>query len=574
MKLRTGIIALIATLFLTTEAKSQSQTSQEYYYLLLFKDKMLNYVRLDEPETFLSAKSLERRQKHNIAVDTFDLPVTKAYVDNVAKRDVKVMYTTKWLNGVVVSTKVPDSARILLRSWYIKKAVYLGKSEDRWFDKPSGHSEPEGPLELADDTNDNETYGKAYDQIKMIGGLPLHQQGHRGQGISIAVFDEGFYKVDRLKVFQHLHLNQQIKGTFDIVSGDDDVYQDGDHGMKVLSCVAGSQRGKMTGTAPDADYYLFRTEDNSSEYLIEEINWIKAAEIADSIGVDIINSSLGYTTFDDKGMNHSWADLDGKTTYITRGANLASSRGILVVNSAGNDGNKSWKYIDPPGDSKAILTVGAIDMDGELADFSSVNYSKTGFTKPDIVAPGKRVYVANSYGSVSTGNGTSYACPITTGMCACLLQLNPTAKPLEVIRAVQKSGDRSFYPDDQYGYGVPNFNLANTFLGGNKDFDYSKVQFVPIEERFQSNAFEVDVYNMDYEELEFWVTVKKRFIFFTYYKKLGKSTFLTDESFTRVQAFVPQKYLGKEIKLKAVVIGANGKKTFYSPTFIINSNQG
>lgn len=589
MRIKSLIAFALTFVLFASSSMAQPRSSERYYYLLLLKDKGLNYVRIDEPETFLSERALERRKKFDIPIDSFDLPVTKAYIDNINKRGVNVLYPTKWLNGVVVSTAVPDSARVLLFSWYVDKAIYLGKSEERWFDKPGGKSEPsldgevptkqsfrrgEFESESAPDRltvqDDTETYGKAYDQIDMINGLPLHQMSKKGKGVQIAVFDEGFYKVNKLSIFKHLIDNKQIIGTYDLVNFDDDVFQDGDHGMKVLSCLAGSKKGKMTGTAPAADYYLFRTEDNRSEYLIEELNWIRAAEMADSMGVDIINSSLGYTTFDDKSMNHKWSDLDGETTYITRGADIAASKGILVVNSAGNDGNKSWKYLDPPADAKNILTVGAVDMRGKLAAFSSVNEPSYLETKPDVVAPGKGVFVANSYGSVSSGNGTSYACPITAGLCACLLELNPKASPEQVIRAVQKSSTRAYYPDNFYGYGIPSFELANTFLGGNPAFDYSKVQFVPDKTRFASNVFQVDVYSKDYEELDIWVTVKKRFLFFKYQKKLNHSSMFTDESFNRVQAFVPAKHTGKEIILKATASGQNGKETFYSHPFIID----
>jgi serine protease AprX len=567
MNIKTLILSLLGLTFLSLKSYSQTSTEQ-YYYLLLFEDKDLNYVRIDEPEKFLSQTAINRRKKFGIAIDTFDLPVTKAYIYNIQKRGVEVLYPSKWLNGVVVRTSEPDSARILLYAWYVNKAIYLGKNSTDWSKRPSGKSEDIGAATNYMTSLDSEAYGKAFRQIDMLKGLPIHALSNKGKGIKIAVFDEGFYKVDRLSIFQNLIKNKQIKLTLDLVDGDNTVFEDGDHGMKVLSCLAGSKRSKMTGTAPDADYYLFRTEDNSSEYLIEELNWIRAAEIADSLGVDIINSSLGYTSFDDQSMNHEWSDLDGETTFITRGANIAASRGILVVNSAGNDGNKKWKYLDPPADSKSILTVGAVDLSGRLAEFSSVNSPSGQVTKPDVVAPGKGVFVANSYGTVSSGNGTSYACPITAGLCACLLEINPNASPQKIIRAVQKSSSRAYFPDNEYGYGIPSFELANTFLGGNPKFDYSRVQFVNKDSRFKSNAFQVDIYNKDFTEVDFYVTIKKRFLFFKYYKKLNHSTIDLEESFTRIQAFVPGKHAAKKIVLKAVLSNGKNRETIYSEVFI------
>jgi subtilisin family serine protease len=523
---------------------------------------------MDEPEKFLSQAAIARRTKFGIPIDSLDLPVTASYIYNISRRGVDVVYPSKWMNGVVVRTKVQDSARIFLNAWYVKKVIYLGQNQAEWSGKSGSKSEINNSLSTKQIQIDTEAYGKSFRQINMLNGLPIHQLSNRGKGIKIAVFDEGFYKVDKLSVFKHLIENKQIAYTYDLVDGEKSVFEDGDHGMKVLSCLAASKRGDIMGTAPDADYYLFRTEDNSSEYLIEELNWIRAAELADSMGVDIINSSLGYTTFDDKSMNHKWEDLDGETTFITQGATVAASRGILVVNSAGNDGNKSWKYLDPPADSRDILTVGAVDLAGRLAGFSSINEPSSFVTKPDIVAPGKGVFVANTYGSVSSGNGTSYACPITAGLCACLLELNPNATPKMVIRAIQKSGSRSYFPDNQYGYGLPSFQLANTYLGGDPNFDYSTPHFIQEGKRFDSNVFQVDLYNQDYTELDFWVTAKKRFIFFTYYKKLSHAKVDVEEKFTRLQAFVPAKHASKTIRLKAVVKKPGKSTTVYSKVYI------
>lgn len=567
MKIKTMILSLLALTYLSTTSYAQDSEIQ-HYYLLLFKDKELNYIRLDEPETYLSQASIERRKKFNIPIDTFDLPVTASYIYNINKRGVDVVYPTKWLNGVVVRTPVPDSARILLNAWYVKKAIYLGKNASGWSSNTGKQEVTADLTETKDSKVDESMYGKALTQIKMLNGLPIHQITDRGKGVKIAVFDEGFYKVDKLSIFKHLITENRIKYTYDLVDGESSVFEDGDHGMKVLSCMAASKHSNMTGTAPKADYYLFRTEDNRSEYLIEELNWIRAAEMADSMGVDIINSSLGYTTFDDENMNHHWEDLDGNTTFITRGASIAGTRGILVVNSAGNDGNKRWKYLDPPADSREILTVGAVDLSGRLAAFSSVNEPSSFTTKPDIVAPGKDVFVANTYGSVSSGNGTSYACPITAGLCACLMELNPNSSPKEIIRAIQKSGDRAYFPDNQYGFGLPSFTQANTYLGGNSTFDYSKAQFLNKGEHFNSNVFQVDLYAPGYTELDFWVMVKKKFLFIPYHKKLNKSSMDIEERFTRLQAFVPAKHAKRPIKLKAVLSNGSDSKTVYSTVYI------
>jgi subtilisin family serine protease len=306
-------------------------------------------------------------------------------------------------------------------------------------------------------------YGDAYNQLEMLGGNKLHREGYTGEGMTIAVIDAGFYKVDELAVFSDLQ--NQILSTYDFVDGNSNVYDDHTHGMMVLSTMGG--KGEMTGTAPEANYILLRTEDVFSENLIEEYMWVCAAEYADSAGADIINSSLGYTTFDDALQNHTYEDMDGETAPISIGAGIAFSKGIIVVNSAGNSGNSSWNFIGAPADNFDVLSVGAVDENEEFASFSSYGPNADGALKPNVVAQGKNTVIISSSDTVRTGSGTSFSSPITAGMVACLWGAQPNQTPETVKDAIYKSADRYLNPDNQFGYGVPDYFSAYQILASN-----------------------------------------------------------------------------------------------------------
>jgi hypothetical protein len=246
--------------------------------------------------------------------------------------------------------------------------------------------------------------------------------------------------------------------------------------MNVLSCMAAKVPGVMVGTAPGASYWLLRTEDANSEYLIEEHNWASGAEFADSAGADLINSSLGYTTFDDKSTNHKYADLDGKTAPATKAAAIAAKKGLIICNAAGNEGDGDWRYIGAPADAEGILTVGGVDPEGIAAAFSSLGPASDGRLKPNVAAQATETIVASVSGNFYPSQGTSFASPILCGMVACLLQANPGRLPADVIKAIELSGNKYHNPDSVLGYGIPDFIRANRFLGGDKDFDYGKDQ--------------------------------------------------------------------------------------------------
>ncbi|MDF1548107.1 MAG: S8 family serine peptidase, partial [Bacteroidales bacterium] len=309
-----------------------------------------------------------------------------------------------------------------------------------------------------------QTYGNSFAQIQIHNGHLMHQAGFQGQGMQVAILDGGFYKVDELPAFDSLRANNQILGTRDFVEGDLQVYDADSHGMKVLSTMAGNIPGKLLGTAPKASYWLLRSEQTATEFIIEEHNWVVAAEFADSVGVDLINSSLGYSSFDDKLTNHTYSDLDGNTTLISRGADIAASKGMLVVTSAGNEGFSQWRYISAPADADSILTVGAIMLDGRRAFFSSYGPTFDNRIKPDVSAIGLPSVVSGTGGEVSTSSGTSFSSPIMAGLVACLWQAHPELSNLDIIDIIKRSSSQFNAPDTSLGYGVPDIYAAHMFL--------------------------------------------------------------------------------------------------------------
>jgi subtilisin family serine protease len=262
-----------------------------------------------------------------------------------------------------------------------------------------------------------------------------------------------------------MYLENRLLGTHDFVDGDDYVYQSSTHGTSVLSTMAAKRPHLLVGTAPDASYYLFRTEDVKGEYRLEEFNWIVAMEYADSLGADIVNSSMGYNQFRDTSMSYTYQDMDGQTTLISRGAALAVAKGLLIVNAIGNDGNKAWRYLFAPADVTTVLTVGAVDSFRQSSRFSSRGPSSDGRLKPDIVAQGSSTaYATMTRYDVALGEGTSYACPVMTGMVASLKSAFPTLQNQLLKEAIFKSSHQANKPDYDQGYGIPNFLAAYLYL--------------------------------------------------------------------------------------------------------------
>lgn len=427
-----------------------------------FTDKLATPYTLSQPEQYLSSKTIERRATYGIPVEETDLPVDPAYVQTVKETGATVLYPSRWLNGVVIT--VPDSATLLA----VQELPFVINSRPVARVKPGRPSivhkfnnvQASGKQTETDASFDDEYYGEAYNQLKMLNGDYLHSQGYRGQGMVIGIMDAGFTNADSMEVFQAHFENGQILGHKDFVDGDDDVFSYSSHGTHVFSITGGNLPGTYVGAAPEAAFWLFRTEDAPTETAIEEYNWVAAAEFADSAGVDVLNTSLGYSIFDYPEMNHSFADMDGNTTVISRGADLAARKGMLVVCSAGNQGNKPWQYITAPADADSVLTVGAVDSIGQYASFSSKGPTADGQIKPNVAAQGARTAYVTPWGTVEKGNGTSYSSPVICGLAACLWQANRDKNNMEIIDAIQQSASQHLAPDTLLGYGLPDFYTA------------------------------------------------------------------------------------------------------------------
>ncbi len=432
-----------------------------YGYLVEFTDKHNSIYSVGAPNEFLSERAIERRSKFSIEITEQDFPVNKIYTDSLLHFNAVLHVTSRWFNSAVFftnSSTFSDSAKactfvsdvtLVFRGIPNKSA----KANNKW---QTG----------IDEIN----YGSSYNQIAMCNAQKLHNKGYMGNGLQIAVLDGGFWRVNEMACFDSLYQNNRILGHWDFVSHNDNVFDDHTHGMGVLSIMGGNLPGELVGTAPQASYYLFRTENVYSEYPIEEENWIAAAEVADSAGVDIITTSLGYSVFDDDAMNYTYADMDGNTTRISRGAEIAFAKGIFVVSSAGNEGNNSWHYITAPSDGGHVLCVGAVDENEMIAPFSSRGPSYDGRVKPDVVAKGLGTTLIKADETVGFGNGTSYSCPVMAGMVACLWQALPMYSNQEILDLIHSYSDRYNTPDFSYGYGLPDFGKS-TFIIDSANFN-------------------------------------------------------------------------------------------------------
>lgn len=422
-----------------------------YGYLVEFTNKTNTIYSADRAEEFLSARAIERRSKQNIEITEQDFPVNKTYTDSLLQYNSELHVTSRWFNSAVFYTNSSVFSSDAQACSFVKKVTLVFRGIP--LKSISAINKWNTEISEAD-------YGASNNQITMCNAQKLHNLGFLGEGIHIAVLDGGFWRVNEMECFDSLYQNNRILSHWDFVSHNSNVFDDATHGMGVLSIMGGNLPGQMMGTAPQASYHLFRTENVSTEYPIEEENWIAAAERSDSAGVDIITASLGYSVYDDNTMNHTYADMDGNSTRITQGAEIAFSRGIFVVNSAGNEGNKDWRYLTAPSDGEHVLCVGAVDENEEIASFSSLGPSYDNRIKPDVLAKGLATTLIKTDGSVGTGSGTSYSCPVMTGMVACLMQALPEYSNVQLLNLIRSFGDRYSNPNNTYGYGLPDLSGA------------------------------------------------------------------------------------------------------------------
>lgn len=420
-------------------------SQQQNRYVVYFKDKKGSNYQLDKPEAFLTSRALSRRIAQNIPITEQDLPLSEDYVAQLKAMGIPVYHRSRWLNAVLIE-ETEAKVNALSTLSFVDRTEFVAPG------KKLGSQRISSSTQFA-----QASVGL---QHQLLDVPLMHRLGYTGKGKLIAVFDAGFVGVEKDPKFDHLFRNQQLQQTKDFVGNSEDVFRYFDHGTKALSTMAVVDSGTFIGTAPDASFLLAVTEDISSEYIIEEFNWLVASEWADSLGADIITSSLGYLDqFDDKAMNHRLEDMDGKTTIAARAAVWATQRGMLVVNSAGNSRNDTWGTITTPADADNILAVGAIDELGNIADFSSPGPSADGRIKPDLIALGVNVQVVGGGGNYQFNNGTSFAAPQIAGLAAGVWQAFPELSNLALRTLMLQSASQFSAPGNDFGYGIPSFQL-------------------------------------------------------------------------------------------------------------------
>ena len=438
---------------------SQNDTIQ---FWVQFTDKNNSPYSINAPNEFLSQRAIDRRAKQNIAIEENDIPVNSAYIDSILNSgNFHLKNTSRWLNAITISTNDSVNITVLNNISFvqtIKNVQYLTLSNN---DYNAEELSFEKELIVPINNQEHYPYGLSYNQLNLHHIQHLHEYGLRGQGVHIAVIDAGFLNVNTTRGLEHLFSENRVLSTKDFVNHDGDVYHDHFHGAAVLSIIAGNIPGEYYGSAPKASFHLLRSENADNELIVEEDNWIAAAEYADSVGVDMINTSLGYTQFDDTTQNHTYSDLDGNTTRIAIASDIAASKGILLVTSAGNNGTSDWKYISTPADADSILTIGAVNEIGIRGDFSSVGPSADGDIKPNIASVGWDTYYISPFSqAVERGSGTSFSAPMATGMIACLWQGLPHYNNMQIKQLVEESSNQYNSPDSLIGYGIPDISYA------------------------------------------------------------------------------------------------------------------
>ncbi len=421
-------------------------------YFIYLKDKVGSNFSLTSPEKFLTQRSIDRRRNQSIAYNALDLPVSASYISQLRALNAKVIGTSKWLNAVLVECS-PEILVNIMKLAFVKNIdgnqdirggrISNSQSQNTTFDKFGFYEEY--------------NYGNSLNQIQQLGVDEMHKNNFTGKGVLIAVFDAGFEKANTMDAFKHLFSAKKIIKTYDFVSNDTTVYESHWHGTAALSCIGAKLTGQLVGTAPDADFALYKTENVSSETRIEEVYWLFAAENADSLGVDVINSSLGYYSFDNPATDYKFDDLNGDKTISARAADYAVARGIIVVNSAGNEGNNSWNHIVTPADADSVISVGAVDALGNTVGFSSPGPNAKNTTKPEVSARGSQTVVAISNPNAGTSSGTSFSSPLIAGMVAGLKQQFPLYSAMKIREILIKSSSKYETPDNKMGHGIPSY---------------------------------------------------------------------------------------------------------------------
>lgn len=445
-------IHLITGMLLLSMGISAQQIASGVYWVS-FSDKEGTEYSCEHPEDFLSERSISRRAIQGLAVDARDLPVRQDYLQEISDMGVEVRHISRWLNGVVMINMNDATFLQVLEKPFTDTLAWVPPPEEAFYPAWKGSPRFDPPLEQAPGYD----YGVATEQVSLLQTNHLHELGFTGKGVWIGVLDAGFYNVDSLPSFETMFEEDRLLGTRNYVDESPIFRQNSRHGMYVLSTMAGEWNENMVGTAPHASYLLCMTENPGMETRIEEMAWIEAAEYADSLGVDVINTSLGYSDFDGDSFDYTYRDMDGKTSHVSRAASLLASRGMLACISAGNEGNDDWFYITAPADASDILTVGAVDSLKLIAGFSSRGPTFDARIKPDVTSMGVASGLQSGDGGLARGGGTSFASPILAGSVASLWQAFPDLSATELIHMIRQSGDNHMNPDATYGFGLPDF---------------------------------------------------------------------------------------------------------------------
>lgn len=428
--------------------------SQEDAWVYL-TDKENVATSIANPISILSQKAIDRKNAHATVIDERDVPVNENYITQLkAQTGITVLAKSKWFNTLHIRGTEAD-INALLNLTFVNSITFA----DNNLNAKITQDQVVNNKFKVENSRTTFNYGNSLNQIEMFNGDQLHLANYTGTGMTVAVIDAGFPNVDTMAGFQRLRDAGHILGGYDFFDRTANVYANttSSHGTLVLSTMAGFVQDEFVGTAPDASYYLFRTENAPNENPLEESLWVEAAERADSLGVDVINTSLGYKTYDNPNYSHTSLDLDGNTTFITKGANIASEKGMLLVNAAGNSGANG---VGAPADATGVISIGAVKADGTYASFSSQGSAIQPTQKPDVVAQGQASYVINQSDIVTTSNGTSFSSPILAGGIVCLWQALPSLTNTEIIQLVRESASQHNAPDYFLGYGIPDLFSA------------------------------------------------------------------------------------------------------------------
>ena len=456
-----GLLFFIVFFFLLVKSEAQSTR-----YLVQLKNKATTNFSLSNPSAYLSQRAIDRRTRYNIPVDSSDLPIPSSYISQIKNiAGVEILNISKWLNAIAIRATDANAIASINSLNFVANTSSIAA-------RPAGNTENKfrENISLLAPTafrpqrtaSDYYNYGaNSFSEIHLHKGEFLHNIGLHGEGLQIAMLDGGYFQYNSLKAFDSVNANAQVLSTWDFVTGNASVVEDNAHGMQCFSTIAANIPGQFIGKAPKADFHLFRTEDVSSEYPLEEFNWACGAERADSIGADVISSSLGYGYgFNSPFPDYPYTDLDGDKTLSARAADWAAKKGLMVFNAAGNSGNDYWRMITTPADGDSVVAVGSVNASGAVAPSSSYGPSADGRIKPDVASVGLGAMIQLANNTIGAGSGTSFACPNMAGLATCLWQAFPEFNNMRIIRALKEAGSIYASPDNRIGYGIPDMKKA------------------------------------------------------------------------------------------------------------------